>query len=115
MVVKYRISPYQFGFRKKAQQYLLAYFNLIKTTIKNLEEKSYVCGIFLDMSRVFDHMDFSRLLSKMERFRVRGVANKWFKSDLVDRTQLVQIRKINKVNNDTYIIEYYNSEYLNLF
>lgn len=104
------LSPYQFGFRKKSST-ILACFNLVKTITESLNRKSHVCGIFLDMSKAFDYMEHYTLLFKMERYGVRGVANDWLKSYLVDRRQMVQINRINKVHNNTYLKKYYNSKY----
>ena len=80
----------QFGFRKKysTTHTLLEITEKIKDTI---DHKQFGCGIFIDIRKAFDTVNFKILLSKLEHYGVRGVALNWFESFLSNRKQFVDI------------------------
>ena len=71
----------QFGFR---QNYSITHALISLTEIirKYLDEGKFACGIFVDLQKVFDTVEHDILLTKLEYYGVRGLANDWFKSYL---------------------------------
>ena len=80
----------QFGFRKNHSTGHAAAV-MVKNIIKSFEDKEYTLGVFLDLSKAFDTIDHSILLAKLNRFGVRGEANKWFRSYLNGRLMHMEI------------------------
>ena len=86
--------PLRFGFR---QNYSTTHdlISLTETIRKYLAEgkfqKDNSCGIFVDLQKAFDTVEHNILLTKLEHYGVRGLANDWFKSYLSDRKQFVSI------------------------
>ena len=68
-----------------------ALISLTETIRKNLDEGKFACGIFVDLQKTFDTVEHYILLTKLEHYGIRGLANDWFKSYLSDRKQFVSI------------------------
>ena len=83
------ISKCQFGFREKHST-VNAVTTFIIDIIDAFENKTPTLSIFLDLSKAFDTIDHDILLTKLQFFGIRGIANLWFKSYLENRTQYVQ-------------------------
>ena len=43
------------------------------------------CGIFVGLKKAFDTVEHDILLSKLEHYGIRGLANDWFKYYLLNR------------------------------
>ena len=80
----------QFGFRQQYSSFH-ALISLTEDIRKNLEKGNIGCGIFVDLQKAFDTVEHDILLTKLEHYGIRGIANEWFKSYLSDRKQFVSI------------------------
>ena len=83
--INHQIYKSQYGFRSKhsCEQ---AVSELLGEIIKNDEKGNDTVTLFLDLLKAFDTLDHELLLSKLERYGVRGTALFWFKSYLNNRT-----------------------------
>ena len=92
----------QFGFCKNFCT-AHAIITLIENVQSALDNKKFAYGIFIDLKKAFDTVDHNILLSKLNYYGMRGIANDWFKSYLINRSQFVSI---NGFNSDNQNIEY---------
>ena len=67
----------QFGFRSlhSTNHALLSIVNNIQ---KAIDDNSYSCGIFLDLSKAFDTVNHCILLNKLDHYGISGIGKKWF-------------------------------------
>ena len=81
----------QFGFR---QQYSTSHSltNITENITKALDDGNIGCGVFVDLQKAFDTLDYKILLAKLNHYGIRGVSIiYWFKSYLSNRNQYVSI------------------------
>ena len=91
------IFELQFGFRAKHSTNH-ALFSLTEMIREALDNSNFACGIFIDLQKAFDTVDHQILLKKLEHYGIRGLANDWFKSYLLNREQFVSINGFNSKN-----------------
>ena len=97
-VVEYQLRQYfrqndlfyaaQYGFRP-SRSTSHALLDLTAYVHDGVDDGSNVLGIFIDLAKAFDTLNFDVLLEKLERYGVRGTSLKWFKSYLTGRKQRV--------------------------
>ena len=54
----------------------------------------FVCGVYLDLKKAFDTINHNIFLSKLHHYGIRGKANDWFRSFLVNRNQYTSINDV---------------------
>ena len=78
----------QYGFRANYSTQM-ALLDLIDKLSSSLDKSNHAIVIFLDLSKAFDTVDHDILISKLNRYGIRGVALNWFKNYLSNRRQFV--------------------------
>jgi hypothetical protein len=84
------INENQFGF----QEGVSTVHHLTKLTnyvAKELNNKNYVIGIFLDLKKAFDVVPHKILIEKLKKLGIGGMEIAWFTNYLAGRTQKVEI------------------------
>ena len=79
----------QFGFRKKYSTNH-ALLSIVEGIREKLDNKTFVCGVFIDLEKAFDTVNHKILLAKLQHYGIRGTANKWFASYFSSRKQKVR-------------------------
>ena len=64
-----------------------AVISLIENIEKTIDNKVFVCGVFVDLQKAFADI----LLHKLWHYGIRDIANRWFSSYLSNRKQFVTI------------------------
>ena len=86
LINKYNILyKYQFGFRNNHST-SMALMTIVDKISKALQNKQFVLGVFLDLSKAFDTVDHEILCQKLQCYGIRGLANDWIKSYLSNRS-----------------------------
>lgn len=98
---KYKtIADNQYGFRSGVSTEDAV---LDLTQSKTLDSRSKCLGVFLDLSKAFDTVFISILISKLQYLGVRGIALEIFKDYLSNRSQRV---KIDSSYSDEEVVSY---------
>ena len=81
-------SQYGFRSRHNTQHATLEILNDILT---NFDKRQFTFCLFIDLKKAFDTVNYDILLSKLENYGCRGVANDWFRSYLIGRRQYTTV------------------------
>ena len=84
----------QYGFRKQMST-SLAIIELVEEITNSLDNHESTVGFFIDLKKAFDTVDHSILIEKLYHYGIRGTANKWICSYLMNRYQYVTINGTN--------------------
>ena len=61
----------------------------------SLNNHESTVGVFIDLKKAFDTVDHGILIEKLYHYGIRGIANKWICSYLMNRYQYVDINGTN--------------------
>ena len=78
----------QFGFRQKYSTNH-ALLSIVEKIRESLDNKTFSCGVFVDLEKAFDTVNHAILLKKLEHYGIRGPVQNWFSSYLESRKQKV--------------------------
>ena len=84
------INPNQFGFRK-SHSTSHAVNHSVKIIEDALKAQKHILGIFVDLSKAFDTIDHKILLTKLQRYGIRGNTHDLIKSYLSRRHQYTEV------------------------
>lgn len=82
------LYKYQFGFRQNYST-SMALTYLVDNILTHVQNGEYVIGVFMDFSKAFDTVNHNILLSKLEKYGIRGIAYRLLRSYMSDREQFV--------------------------
>ena len=83
----------QYGFRKLHSTELAA-LEITDKIFNNLDNNQLPLAIYLDLSKAFDTIDHSILLSKLHYYGIQGASLQWFNSYLSGRHQFVEFNGV---------------------
>ena len=82
------LSPNQFGYRKKRSTEIAT--TLFIDNIRKEIDKGCMAGaVFIDLSKAFDTLGHSTLISKLKSYGIRNEALEWFENYFFERHQIV--------------------------
>ena len=84
------LYEHQYGFRTKCsceQAILDLTGSILQAHNANLNS----AALFLDLSKAFDTLNHEVLLAKLERYRIRGIVNKWFGNYLNQQSLVAKV------------------------
>ena len=92
------IYEHQYGFRSKHST-IHPILQLVKfiSERNDTPSKEITAAIFIDLSKAFDTIDHSILLSKLNHYGIRGIPNHWFRSYLSNRKQFTNYKDANSL------------------
>ena len=80
---------------------MLLIVQLVDQIIESFENNKYTLGVFTDLLKVFDTVDHSILLKKLELYGITDRNHGWVKSYLSSRRQFIQINEKEKTSLET--------------
>ena len=63
---------------------------------ESFENDNYTLGVYIDLSKAFDTIDHAILLKKLENYGIKGKNLAWFRSNLTNKEQYIQITNHSK-------------------
>jgi hypothetical protein len=84
------ISEAQNGFRENTS-INTATQTFIEDIQKAFDDRLFVMGVFLDLTKAFDVINHKLQLAKLKQYGLRGIIYSWMSSYLTGRTQFIEI------------------------
>ena len=94
------LYPKQFGFQKGHSTHH-ALLQLVDQIYESFERSEYKIGVFIDLSKAFDTVDYNILLKKLEIYCISDTLLRWFRNNLSNREQYIQFDGWQKTNYKT--------------
>ena len=87
----------QFGFQKGySTEHAIS--QLVDQIYESFENGNYIIGIFVDLSKAFDTVDYTILLKKLEIYGITIANLAWFRSYLKNRRQYICVNNDNETD-----------------
>ena len=67
-------------------QQIMPLYKITESIRSAIDNDNYACGVSIDLQKAFDTVNRDILFGKLRHYGIRGSANNWFKSYLVNRT-----------------------------
>ena len=91
------LHPQQFSFRKvHSIEHVIA--QLVDQIYKSFENDNYTVCNFVDLSKVFNTVDYTILLKKLQIYAITGANVVWFRGYLINRNQYICSNNDTKIN-----------------
>ena len=87
------LYSHQYGFRSKHNT-TMALITLVDNIVNGFDNNKFTVGTFLDYSKAFDTVDHEILLLKLNRYGIRGTANKLIRHYLSKRLQYTMFNNV---------------------
>ena len=69
--------------------------SIIENIEARMDDNEFAVGVFADLEKTFDTVDYKILIGKLEHCGVRGIAKDWFCSYFAHRKQFVSVNNHN--------------------
>ena len=83
----------QYGFQKKKNT-TTALLSFIDQLQNSLDNDQHTLAVFIDLKKAFDTVNPTILLSKLEKYGIRGYPLEWFKDYFSERHQFIQTNEV---------------------
>ena len=83
----------QYGFCEGQSTYI-ALLRMVNDITREMDDKNFAMGIFIDLPKAFDTVDNTLLIKKMQHYHdygIRGISLRWFSYYLNNRKQYVSL------------------------
>ena len=93
------ISPNQYGFKKNCSTNE-AVLDIYNKLLDNMDKKFITCSIFLDSRKAYDTINHTILITKLEKYGIRGLPLQLLASYLTDRQQYTIVNQYKSKSRD---------------
>ena len=83
--------PAKFGFGLNTSLASNALMSITENIQTHSDKNELTAGVFIDLMKAFDTVEHDILLTKLDDYGIRGLANDWFRSYLKGRQQFVSV------------------------